>query len=99
MTPNHFIVLSVVIFFMGLLGVLVRKNVFFVLMSIELMLNAANLAFVTFAKVWGDLDGQVMAFFIIAIAAAEACVGLAIVVPFYRRCRSVNVEHAAEMRN
>ncbi len=99
MSPNHFLVLATVIFFMGFFGMLVRKNVFFMLMSIELMLNAANLVWVAFARVMGNLDGQVFAFFIMAIAASEACVGLAIVVVFFRSRRSVDIEQAALMKN
>jgi NADH-quinone oxidoreductase subunit K len=76
---------------------LVRKSAFFYLMSIELMLNSANLLWVTFAKSHSDLDGQVYAFFIMALAAAEACVGLAIIVLFYRKRRSVILDHAREM--
>ena len=98
MDVNHYLVLATLIFFMGLFGVLARKNVFFVLMSIELMFNAVNLVWVTFARVQGNVDGQVMAFFIMAIAASEVCVGLAIVVMFFRGSRSMNIEQASVMK-
>ena len=97
METNYYIILAVVIFFLGLLGVLIRRNVFFFLMSIELMLNAANLVWVAGARAHCDIDGHVMAFFVMALAAAEACVGLAIVVLFFRKRRTVDVENAVEM--
>jgi NADH-quinone oxidoreductase subunit K len=97
MATNAYVGLAIVIFFIGVLGILTRKSAFFFLMSIELMLNAANLLWVAFAKLHGNLDGQVYAFFIMALAAAEACVGLAIIVLFYRKRRSVNLDDAKEM--
>ena len=98
MDVNHYLVLATVIFFMGFFGVLVRKNVFFVLMSIELMLNAANLVFVVFAKSHNDLNGHVLAFFVMAIAASEACVGLAIVILFFKKWASTDISDAVEMK-
>jgi len=97
MNTNAFVGLAIVIFFIGVFGILIRKSVFFYLMSIELMLNSANLLWVTFAKSHGNLDGHVYAFFIMALAAAEACVGLSIIVLFYRKRNSVNLDHAKEM--
>jgi NADH-quinone oxidoreductase subunit K len=97
METNAYVGLSIIIFFIGVFGMLVRKNVFFYLMSIEIMLNSANLLWVAFAKAHGGLDGHVYAFFIMALAAAEACVGLAIIVLFYRKRRSVNLDDAREM--
>jgi NADH-quinone oxidoreductase subunit K len=94
---NAYVVLAILIFFIGVLGMLVRRSAFFYLMSIELMLNSANLLWVAFAKAHGDLDGHVYAFFIMALAAAEACVGLAIIVLFYRKRRSVLLDDAREM--
>ena len=81
---THFLYLSAALFLIGAGGVLLRRNVLIVLMSIELMLNAANIALVTFSRLWGQLDGQVFAFMVIAVAAAEAAVGLAIVVSVFR---------------
>ena len=77
-TPAHFIALSVILFVIGAVGVLVRRNAIVVFMCVELMLNAANLAFVTFARMHDALDGQVIAFFVMVVAAAEVVVGLAI---------------------
>ena len=90
--PAHYLLLSVVLFGVGAAGVLMRRNVFIVLMSLEIMLNAANLAFVVFARLQGDAVGHVMTLFVIAVAAAEACVGLAIVLVLYRRRESVNLD-------
>lgn len=98
MESNLYLLLAVVIFFLGLFGVLIRRNVFFVLMSVELMLNASNLLFVSFAKMNGDLNGHVLAFFVMAVAAAEACVGLAIVILFFRKKGSVDMTDAVEMK-
>jgi NADH-quinone oxidoreductase subunit K len=97
METNAYVGLAIIIFFIGVFGMLVRKSAFLYLMSVELMLNSANLLWVTFAKTHGDLDGQVYAFFIMALAAAEACVGLAIIVLFYRKRRSINLDDAREM--
>lgn len=97
METNAYVVLAIIIFFIGVFGMLVRKSAFFFLMSIELMLNAANLLWVAFAKAHGNLDGHVYAFFIMALAAAEACVGLAIIVLFYRKRHTVVLDQAREM--
>lgn len=97
MDINAYVGLAIVIFFIGVFGMLVRKSAFFYLMSIELMLNSANLLWVAFARAHGDLDGHVYAFFIMALAAAEACVGLAIIVLFYRKRRTVVLDSAREM--
>ena len=92
---EHYVLLSGVIFTIGAIGFLVRRNVLVQLMSIELMLNAVNLALVSYNRVHGsDMNGQVFAFFIIAVAAAEAAVGLAIVLAFYRLRASVNSDEA-----
>jgi NADH-quinone oxidoreductase subunit K len=80
------------LFIIGMVGVLVRRNVLIMLMSIELMLNGANVALVTFSRLWGDLDGQVFSMFVIAVAAAEAAVGLAIVVSIFRSRASTDVD-------
>jgi len=97
-TPAHYLILSVVLFGIGTAGVLMRRNVFVVLMSIEIMLNAANLAFVVFARLKGDSTGQVMVLFVIALAAAEVCVGLAIVMVLFRQKRSVDVDLFSGLR-
>jgi len=89
---GHYLTLSAVLFTIGVIGVLTRKNAIIVFMSIEIMLNAANLAFVTFARATGDLGGMVMVLFVIAVAAAEAAVGLAIIVAMFRHRETVNVD-------
>lgn len=88
---NHYIALSGVLFSVGVLGVLLRRNAIVILMSIELMLNAVNLAFVAFSKFGQNTDGQVMVFFVMTIAAAEAAVGLAIAVAVFKRFHEVNI--------
>ena len=95
---THYIALAVILFFIGGVGVVVRRNVLVTLMSIEIMLNAANLAFIAFARFRGDLEGHVVAFFVMAIAAAEAAVGLALVVAFFRHRRTVHVDAATTVR-
>ena len=85
MSPTHYLVVSALLFTLGAAGVLLRRNAIVVFMCVELMLNACNLAFVTFARMNGSLDGQVMAFFVMVVAAAEVVVGLGIVVAIFRR--------------
>ncbi len=92
------LLLSGVLFALGLIGVLVRRNVIFVLMSIEVMLNAAGLAFVGGGAPWGPPDGQVVFLFILAMAAAEVCVGLALVIQVYHLYKSLDVDAASRMR-
>jgi NADH-quinone oxidoreductase subunit K len=89
-----YIYLSALLFAIGAAGVLVRRNAIVVFMCIELMLNAANLAFVSFARMNGNLDGQVIAFFVMVVAAAEVVIGLAIIVSIFRTRRSVSVDDA-----
>ena len=89
--PEHYLVLSAILFTIGTVGVLTRKNAIVVLMAIEIMLNGANLAFVTFAAARGDLAGFVMVLLVIAVAAAEAAVGLAIIVAMFRHRETVDV--------
>ena len=88
---NHYLLLSAVLFTAGVLGVLLRKNVIVILMSIELMLNAVNISFVAFSRYAGNVEGQVMVFFVMTIAAAEAAVGLALAVTIFRKFREVNI--------
>jgi NADH-quinone oxidoreductase subunit K len=90
--------LAGILFALGLIGVLVRRNIIFVLMSIEVMLNAAGLAFVVAGARWGQPDGQVVFLFILAMAAAEVCVGLALVVQIYHRYKSLDVDAASRMK-
>jgi NADH-quinone oxidoreductase subunit K len=91
-SSSAYLMLSAVIFVIGVLGVLVRRNILIMFMSIELMLNAVNLAFVALSRQWGNLDGQVIVFLVMAVAAAEAAVGLAIIICIFRRKKSVNVD-------
>lgn len=90
-TLQHYLVLSAVLFVIGMTGVLLRRNVIVIMMSIELMLNAVNLTFIAFAKYTDRIDGQIMVFFVMTIAAAEAAVGLALVVAIFKRFREVNI--------
>ena len=94
MNPANYIYLSAILFSLGAVGVLVRRNVIVVFMCVELMLNASNLAFVAFARQHGNLDGQVIAFFVMVVAAAEVVVGLAIVMTIFRTRRSASVDEA-----
>ena len=95
---DHGLMLAALLFALGLIGVLVRRNVIFILMSIEIMLNAAGLAFVVAGSRWGQADGQVMFIFILAVAAAEVSVGLALVLQLYRRLQTLDVDAASKMR-
>jgi NADH-quinone oxidoreductase subunit K len=98
MDSNAFITLSAVLFTIGAVGVLVRRNAIVVFMSVELMLNAANLAFVTFAKTNGNLDGQAIAFFVMVVAAAEVVVGLSIIVSIFRTRRTASIDEASLLK-
>jgi NADH-quinone oxidoreductase subunit K len=91
-SSSAYIILSAVIFSIGVLGVLVRRNILIMFMSIELMLNAVNLAFVALSRQLGSLDGQVIVFLVMTVAAAEAAVGLAIIICLFRNKKSVNVD-------
>ena len=96
---EHYLVVSVLLFCLGLLGVIVRRNLLVIYMSLELMLNAANLALVAFSRYSKDsLDGQVFVFFIITVAAAEVSVGLALIVALYRKRQSAHVEDLTSMK-
>lgn len=90
----NYIYLSVILFAIGTAVVLMRRNAIIVFMGVELMLNAANLAFVTFARMHGQLDGQVIALFVMVVAAAEVVVGLAIIMAIFRARRSASVDDA-----
>ena len=93
-TPENYLVLSAILFTIGAVGVLVRRNAIVMFMSVELMLNAVNLTLVTFSRINGTLDGQVIAFFVMVVAAAEVVVGLAILMAIYRTRRSTSVDDA-----
>ena len=95
---EHGLALAGTLFVLGLAGVLARRNIVFILMSIEIMLNAAGLAFVVAGARWGAADGQVMFLFILATAAAEVAVGLALVLQLYHRFRTVDADAASKMR-
>jgi NADH-quinone oxidoreductase subunit K len=90
--PGYFLALAGLMFTVGVVGVLVRRNAIVIFMFVELMLNAVNLAFVTFSRMHGSADGQVLVFFVLVVAAAEAVVGLAIIVSIFRRRASANVD-------
>ena len=92
------LILAAVLFCLGFLGVLVRRNIIFVLLSIEIMLNAAGLAFVVAGSRWAGPDGQVMFIFILAVAAAEVSVGLALVLQLYHRFKTIDADAAGKMR-
>ena len=95
----NYLVLAAVLFCIGMLGVLIRRNALVVFMCIELMLNAANLTFLAFARERGDINGHLSAFFIIAVAAAEAAVGLAIVIAVFRNRGTINIEEIQTMKH
>jgi NADH-quinone oxidoreductase subunit K len=97
-STEPFLVLSALLFTIGSVGVLLRRNAIVVFMCIELMLNATNLAFVTFARHHGNLDGQIAAFFVMVVAAAEVVVGLAIIVTIFRTRRSASVDDASLLK-
>jgi NADH-quinone oxidoreductase subunit K len=94
---HHYLILSVVLFVLGVAGVLVRRNALILLMSIELMLNAANLALLAFARSMGDETGHGLALFVMVVAAAEAVVGLALVLAIFRHRRTVNVDEVRSL--
>jgi NADH-quinone oxidoreductase subunit K len=93
-----FLVLSAILFSVGAVGVLVRRNAIVVFMCVELMLNACNLSFVTFARQHGNIDGQIAAFFVMVVAAAEVVVGLAIIMTIFRTRRSASVDDASLLK-
>jgi NADH-quinone oxidoreductase subunit K len=95
----HYLILAAALFCLGMLGVLVRRNALVVFMCIELMLNAANLTFLAFARQYNDTTGHIGPFFIIAVAAAEAAVGLAIVISVFRNRGTVNIEEIQSMKH
>ena len=96
--PAQYLALAAMLFTIGVAGVILRRNSIVIFMSIELMLNAVNLTLVTFARMNGSLDGQVLAFFVIIVAAAEVVVGLAIIMSLYRRKASASVDDAKSLK-
>jgi NADH-quinone oxidoreductase subunit K len=95
---SHVLVLSLILFTLGAAGFIIRRNVITIFMCIELMLNAVNLAFIAFARHWPNLDGQLFVFFVIVVAAAEAAVGLAIIVALYRNRDSLAIDDVDSMK-
>ena len=95
---TYYIILSAVLFTIGALGVLVRRNPLIIFMSVELMLNAANLAFVAFTRTFDNLSGQIFVFFVIAVAAAEVAVGLALIVAIFKTRHSINVDEMNSLK-
>lgn len=99
MLPVHYYVgLSAILFIIGALGVLVRRNAIVIFMSIELMLNAANLAFVAYARNYYEMEGQVFVFFVMTVAAAEVAVGLALIVTIFKAKHSINVDQISTLK-
>jgi NADH-quinone oxidoreductase subunit K len=100
MTPSltHYLILSATLFAIGTAGVFLRRNLITILLSIEIMLNAANLAFVAFGRALGNIDGQVIVFFVITVAAAEAAVGLALVIALFRHRQSLDPDAYTSLR-
>ena len=97
-TLNHYLVLSSILFVIGMAGVLLRRNVIVILMSIELMLNAVNISFIAFSKYTANVDGQIIVFFVMTIAAAEAAVGLALAVTIFKRFKEINIKFFEHLR-
>ena len=98
MNESYYLLLAALLFTIGALGVLLRRNAILVFMSVELMLNSVNLTLVTFSRTTGTLDGQVMAFFVMVVAAAEVVVGLAIIMSIFRSRRSASVDNASLLK-
>ena len=92
-----FVMLSMVLFVLGTMGVLLRKNAILIFMSVELMLNASNLALVAFARQWNQMEGQLFVFFVMTVAAAEVAVGLALIVAIFRNKKSINIDDLHRM--
>jgi NADH-quinone oxidoreductase subunit K len=93
-SPSYYLYVAALLFTIGAMGVLLRRNAILVFMSIELMLNSVNLTLVTFSRIHGTLDGQIMAFFVMVVAAAEVVIGLAIIMSIFRTRRSASVDDA-----
>lgn len=98
MLASYYIILSAILFTLGAMGVLIRRNAIVIFMSVELMLNAANLAFVAFSKLYNNLNGQIFVFFVMTVAAAEVAVGLALIVAIFRTKHSINVDEISSLK-
>ena len=96
---NHILALSVILFGLGAAGFIIRRNIITIFMCIELMLNAVNLAFIGFSRYWGDLNGQIFVFFVIVVAAAEAAVGLAIIIAIERNRQTLAIDEIDSMKS
>ncbi len=97
-TSAHFMVLSAVLFFIGAVGVVTRRNLIVIFMSVEIMLNAGNLAFVAIANRLGTIDGQTIVFFVMTVAAAEAAVGLAVIIAMFRNAETIKADELSSLR-
>ena len=97
-TPTHYMLLSAALFMIGVIGVMVRRNIIIIFMSIELILNAVNINLMAFSLQWHNSIGQVFTLFVIAVAAAEAAVGLGIILAFYRNKETINIDEMNVMR-
>jgi NADH-quinone oxidoreductase subunit K len=97
-TPYHYLVLGAALFMIGALGVMVRRNIIIIFMSIELMLNAVNINLAAFSRLWHHEVGQIFALFVIAVAAAEAAIGLGVILAFYRNKETLNIDEMTIMR-
>jgi len=95
---SYYFALSAILFALGAMGVLIRRNAIIIFMSVELMLNAANLLFVAFARMYAALQGQIYVFFVIAVAAAEVAVGLAIIVAIFRTKKSIDIDEMSSLK-
>lgn len=95
---QYYLGISIILFTFGTLGVLIRRNAIIVFMSVELMLNAANLAFVAYARMHGSMSGQIFVFFVMAVAAAEVAVGLALIVAIFRTKHSINIDQMNSLK-
>jgi len=95
---SYYLVLAVIMFFLGILGVLIRRNAIVVFMSLELMFNSANLVFVAFSRLYENLNGQISVFFVITVAAAEVAVGLALMVAIFRTKHSIDVDQLNNLK-
>ena len=96
--PVYYIVLSLILFFIGVFGIFIRRTLLVMFMCIELMLNSVNLAFVTFSRIFQNLEGQIVVFFVITVAAAEAAIGLAIILLVFRNRKAVEIDQLTTMR-
>lgn len=95
---NNYLIISAILFSIGTIGVLVRRNAIVIFMCVELMLNAVNLTFIAFSKYLGNVDGQIFVFFVMTVAAAEAAVGLALMIAFYKNRESIDVEDVSLLK-